>query len=162
MNRPIRPRRRSGVPTLVFAALSLFLVVITIGFALARPQATATMPPPEQAAVPHFVDVKTPGEPRTVVVGEMTDALPGTSNEAGYMMTNLRAGQIPEGATSARVLSDSNCEPDADGISHCLNDLQIGNVIVTVQHHHNMAEVPCLSPGEIVTLMPFAQYEAQF
>lgn len=162
MNRPMRPRRRSGVPTLVFITFPLVLIAIVVGFALARPQATATMPPPAQAAVPHFVDVKTPGEPRTVVIGGMTDSLPGTSNEAGYMMTNLRAGQIPAGATSARVLTDTSCAPDADGISHCLNDLQIGNVVVTVQHHHNMAEVACLSPGETVTLMPFAQYEAQF
>jgi hypothetical protein len=160
MSRSSKPRR-SGIPTPVFVALPLFLVAIAVGFAMARPRATATMPPPEQAAVPHFVDVKAPGEPRTVVVGGMTASLPGTSNEAGYLMTNLRAGKIPEGATTAKVLTDTNCEPDADGISHCLNDLQIGNVIVTVQHHHQMHSVPCLSPGETVTLMPFEQYEAQ-
>ncbi len=161
MSRPVKPQRRRGVPSLAIAAVSLVLVAIAIGVATSRPQAQATMPPPEQAAVPHFVDVKAPGEPRTVVVGGMTDSLPGTSNEAGYLMTNLRAGTIPEGATTATVLTDTNCEPDADGVSHCLNDLQIGNVVVTVQHHHQMHSVPCLSPGETVTLMPFAQYEAQ-
>jgi hypothetical protein len=41
------------------------------------------------------------------------------SNEAGYLMTNLRAGQIPAGATTATVLTDTCCEPDADGVSHC-------------------------------------------
>ena len=160
MSRPVRPSRRGGIPTLVFVALPLVLVAIAVGFATTRPRAAATMPPPGQAAMPHFVDVKAPSEPRTVVVGGMTDALPGTSNEAGYLMTNLRAGQIPEGATMAKVLTDTNCEPDADGVSHCLNDLQIGNIIVTVQHHHQMHSVPCLSPGETVTLMPFEQYEA--
>lgn len=161
MSRPVRPSRRGGIPTLAFVALPLFLVAIAVGFAMARPRAAATMPPPAQAAVPHFIDVKAPGEPRTVVFGGMTDSLPGTSNEAGYLMTNLRSGQIPKGATTAEVLTDTNCEPDADGVSHCLNDLQIGNVIVTVQHHHQMHSVPCLSPGETVTLMPFEQYEAQ-
>jgi len=159
MSRPVHPSRRGGIPTLVFVAVPLVLVAIAIGFASARPR--ATMPPPAQAAVPHFIDVKAPGDPRTVVVGGMTDSLPGTSNEAGYLMTNLRSGQLPDDATTATVLTDTNCEPDADGTSHCLNDLQIGNVVVTVQHHHQMHSVPCLSPGETVTLMPFEQYAAQ-
>ncbi len=75
-------------------------------------------------------------------------------------MTNLRAGRIPVGATTAIVLTDTNCEPDADGVSHCLNDLQIGDAVVTVQHHHSMAEIPCLSPGETITLMAFEEYQA--
>lgn len=161
MSRPVRPSRRSALPGLAIAAVSLVLVVIAIGAAVSRPQAKVTMPPPAQAAVPHFIDVKAPGEPRTVVVGGMSDSLPGTSNAAGYLMTNLRSGQIPAGATTATVLTDTNCEPDADGVSHCLNDLQIGNVVVTVQHHHQMHSVPCLSPGETVMLMPFEQYEAE-
>jgi hypothetical protein len=161
MSRPVTPRRRRGSPTLAIAAAVLVLVALALALVATRSQPRAAMPPPEQAAVPHFIDIKAPGEPRTVVVGGMSDSLPGTSNEAGYLMTNLRAGQIPAGATTATVLTDSNCEPDADGVSHCLNDLQIGNVVVTVQHHHQMHSVPCLSPGEIVTLMPFEEYEAQ-
>jgi hypothetical protein len=170
MSRPVPPRRRIGVPTVLLAVATLAVVALAVAFAATRPRAAtptsvttsaaAVMPPPEQAAVPHFVDVKAPGEPRTVVIGGMTDTLPGTSNEASYLMANLRAGQIPPGATTATVLTDTNCEPDADGVSHCLNDLQIGDAVVTVQHHHQMHSVPCLSPGETVTLMPFEEYEA--
>lgn len=156
MRQLVRPRR-NGIPSLVLVAVPLVVVVLTIAFVVAQPR--ATNPPPAPAAAPHFVDVKAPGAPRIVVIGRMTDALPGTSNEAGYLMANLRSGQIPAGATTATVLSDSNCAPDADGISHCLNDLQIGNVIVTVQHHHNMNQVPCLSPGEAVALMSLADYQ---
>ncbi|HMQ34572.1 MAG TPA: hypothetical protein PKD53_27805 [Chloroflexaceae bacterium] len=43
--------------------------------------------------MPHLVVVKAPGEPRTVAVGGMTDSLPVTSSEAGYLMANLRAGR---------------------------------------------------------------------
>jgi hypothetical protein len=161
MSRPARPSRRSGIPTLALVAAPLVLVALAIGLAMSRPEATATMPPPAQAAAPHFVDTQATGEPRTLVIGGMSETLPGTSNEAGLLMANLRAGQLPEGATTATVLSDSNCAPDADGVSHCLNDLQIGNIVVTVQHHHAMASVPCLSPGEAVTLMPFADYQRQ-
>ncbi len=151
--------RRRRVPLVALVAIPLALVALAVAFVTARPGPTT--PPPAQAAVPHFVDVKAPGEPRTVVIGAMTDLLPGTSNEAGYLMANLRTGQVPEGATTATVRSDSNCQPDADGVSHCLNDLQIGNVIVTVQHHHQMSSVPCLSPGETVSLMTLAEYEGQ-
>lgn len=161
MSRPTPHRRRGGIPTPLLVAVPLLLVALAVGFAMARPKAAATMPPPAQAAVPHFINTQAPGEPRTLVIGGMSDSLPGTSNEAGLLMANLRAGQLPEGATTATVLSDANCEPDADGVSHCLNDLQIGNVVVTVQHHHQMASVPCLSPGETVTLMAFEEYEAQ-
>lgn len=164
MSRTTRPRRRLGAPTLALIAIPLLLAVIAVAVAATRPAATTSAesaPPPAQAAVPHFIDPQAPGAPRTVVFGGPGDALPGTSNAAGYLMANVRQGQIPAGATSATVLSDSNCAPDADGISHCLNDLQIGNTVVTVQHHHAMASISCLSPGETVTLMPLADYTAQ-
>jgi hypothetical protein len=161
MSRPATPPRRTGVPLLVLIAVPLLVIIIAIAVVATRPQATATAPPPAPAAAPHFVDPKAPGEPRTVVIGGMTDTLPGTSNESGYLMANLRVGQIPAGATTATVLTDANCTPDADGVSHCLNDLQIGTIVVTVQHHHQMANVPCLSPGEIVTLMTLADYQRQ-
>jgi hypothetical protein len=164
MSRPAPTGSRNGVPAILLIVAALAMMALAVAFAAARPRAAtpspATMPPPAQAAVPHFIDVKAPGEPRTVVIGGLSDSLPGTSNEDGYLMTNLRAGQIPAGATSATVLTDTNCTPDADGISHCLNDLQVGDAVVTVQHHHAMAEIPCLSPGETVTLMPLEEYEA--
>jgi hypothetical protein len=76
-------------------------------------------------------------------------------------MANLREGHMPVGATSATVLSDSNCAPDTNGISHCLNQLKIGGTVVTVQHHHAMAKVPCLAPGETIQLMTLDQYRQQ-
>lgn len=148
-----------GRTALLMVGATLALIALAVGLVAARPRPSA--PPAAQAPVPHFIDVNTAGAPRTVVIGAAHDRLPGTSNDAGYLMANLRAGQIPEGAAEAVVLSDTNCAPDAEGISHCLNDLQIGNVIVTVQHHHDMAAVPCLSPGETVRLLPLEQYRAQ-
>ncbi|NTU78819.1 MAG: hypothetical protein HGA45_05355 [Chloroflexales bacterium] len=161
MSQPARTRRHGGLPTPALVAVPLLLIALAVGFAMTRPKTAATIPPPAQAAVPHFIDTKAPGEPRTLVIAGMRETLPGTSNEAGQLMANLRAGQLPTGATAATVLTDANCAPDGDGVSHCLNDLQIGNVVVTVQHHHKMASVPCLSPGETVTLMSYADYQRQ-
>lgn len=72
------------------------------------------------------------------MIDGIINILPGTSNESGYLMANLSAGQLPTSATTATVLSDANCAPNANGVSHCLNDLQIGNIVITVQHHHKM------------------------
>lgn len=138
---------------ILFISLPLLVLALAIGLRAGQPQ--PRNPPPAQAPVPHFIDTTKPRAQRILVVGNATEQLPGTSNAHGYLMANLRTGEIPAGASEAEVLSDSNCAPDADGISHCLNDLRIGNVVVTVQHHHDMTAVPCLSPGETVTLLPF-------
>jgi hypothetical protein len=54
------------------------------------------------------------------------------------------------------VQSDANCQPDQDGVSHCLNQLAIGDTTVLVRHHHKMSETPCLTPGETVNLTDHA------
>ncbi len=55
----------------------------------------------------------------------------------------------------ALVLTDSRCAADARGVSHCLNRLKLADGSrVLVQHDHRMMDMPCLSPGEHVTLTP--------
>jgi hypothetical protein len=153
--------RNNGRIALLILGLALAVIAVVAMFATTTPSTPvqASAPPAAPASVPHFIDSSKPGAARILVIAAANQTLPGTSNSAGVLMANLRDGHIPTGATSAVVLSDSNCEPDADGISHCLNDLNIGGVVVTVQHHHNMGKVPCLSPGETITLMTLEQYQ---
>lgn len=159
MNRLVRSPRSTGYIVLLTIGIALAAAfLITTNSTASKPK-RASAPPPAPAAVPHFVDLTTPGTPRIVVIADVNQPLPGTSNPAGVLMTNLREGHIPAGATTATVMSDANCDPDVNGISHCLNDLNIGGIVVTVQHHHAMTEVPCLSPGETVRLMTFAAYQ---
>lgn len=64
-------------------------------------------------------------------------------------------GLAPTVTTSAVVLTDSNCTPDGQGISHCSNTLRLANGhIITVRHDHDMHMVPCLAPGESIRLVP--------
>jgi hypothetical protein len=75
---------------------------------------------------------------------------------AGAQVTTARLlhGTVSH-RTQATVLSDSRCNPDAHGVSHCLNRLRlVDGRTVTVVHDHRMATMPCLSPGEHVTLTP--------
>ncbi len=133
------------------------LIAITI---ISAPKLAGT-PSSAPVLVPHFIDPSKLGTLRVVVIGAANEMLPGTSNMVGVLMANLREGHIPTSATTAIVLSDSSCAPDTNGISHCLNDLNIDGTVITVQHHHAMATVPCLSPGERVALMTLKQYQHQ-
>jgi hypothetical protein len=51
------------------------------------------------------------------------------------------------------VLTDEDCEPDAQGISHCRNVVRLpdGSKVV-LRHPHAMMEVECMEPGEKVLL----------
>ena len=51
------------------------------------------------------------------------------------------------------VKSDTNCDPDALGLSHCHNIIDFGNgrSIETV-NTHNMPVHPCLAPGDRVSV----------
>lgn len=66
-------------------------------------------------------------------------------------VTVLESGQMPQHAMLALVQTDTNCAPDAYGISHCSNQLLLADGrTITVRHDHNMARFPCLKPGETV------------
>jgi len=55
----------------------------------------------------------------------------------------------------AVILTDTRCNPDAHGYSHCLNWMRLANGRRALAVHvHRMSEMPCLSPGEHVMLRP--------
>lgn len=97
--------------------------------------------PPEQA------------ELRTVLV--FTDGSTAPSATPLSLNAELVEGPAPSQTAVATVLTDTDCAPDAAGISHCLNELQLadGSRLV-VRHPHDMSIVPCLSPGEQVRVAP--------
>lgn len=75
---------------------------------------------------------------------------------AGAQVTQVRLiNGVIRHRMRAIVLSDSRCQPDAAGVSHCLNRLRLANGrTVTVVHDHRMMNMPCLSPGEHVVVTP--------
>jgi len=86
-----------------------------------------------------------------VVVSGMEPAKPSTPDGPVHVV-QLR-GDAPTVPTVATVLSDENCQPDALGYSHCLNELEMPDGRrIAVRHTHRMAEVGCLYPGERVNL----------
>jgi hypothetical protein len=71
-------------------------------------------------------------------------------------LVELIEGTIPAGVERLTVLTDEDCVPDADGVSHCRNRVRFdgpqGAGEATLRHHHRMAEESCLTPGETVVL----------
>lgn len=93
------------------------------------------------------------GKARTVLVS--TGAEPAPSSPGPVLHVLDLKGPVPRGPVAATVLSDENCEPDADGVSHCVNRLRLADgAMLTVRHPHRMMEVSCLEPGEHVTVRP--------
>lgn len=77
------------------------------------------------------------------------------NGENGRYYAPLIAGATPQRATVGTVRTDTDCTPDAQGLSHCHNVIELpSGRTVTVQDNHDMRVNRCLSPGEAVTVMP--------
>jgi len=67
----------------------------------------------------------------------------------------LAEGQLPPTGvrTTGVVLSDTNCEPDAQGLNHCRNGIRLADgSTISVIDNHMMSRYRCLRPGETVSL----------
>lgn len=61
------------------------------------------------------------------------------------------ARSLGSGSRIGVVLSDTNCAPDARGLSHCHNGIAFGDgTEITVMDNHQMSRHRCLRPGERV------------
>jgi hypothetical protein len=71
----------------------------------------------------------------------------------GIVLAYAVSGSISGHSGVATVLTDENCEPDRDGVSHCMNRLELDDgMVLTVRHDHAMSNDPCLAPGERVAV----------
>ena len=51
------------------------------------------------------------------------------------------------------VTTDSDCDPDAQGLNHCHNNIDLGNGRnIAVIHNHAMHNFPCLEPGQKLSI----------
>ena len=90
------------------------------------------------------------GRMRTVLVFNRE---PAPSPSATNLHAGLLKGRLPDGPVQATVLTDEDCAPDRQGISHCRNAVRLaGGRTVVLRHPHEMHLVPCLEPGETVLL----------
>ncbi len=51
------------------------------------------------------------------------------------------------------VTTDSDCDPDAQGLNHCHNNIDLSNGrSIEVIHNHAMHRFPCLEPGQRLSI----------
>ncbi len=87
---------------------------------------------------------------RAVAVYSTADE-PSPSTPGSPIRVKIERGRLPQGQSRGTVVTDENCEPDAEGISHCLNRIRFdGGESIEVRHPHDMSKVACLAPGEEV------------
>ena len=140
----------------VAAAVGAVALAITAGLVAfsgsetpaAHPQATE---PPSRTVVVSFGQETLPSALRARVCGPRTGC---TNGEASLSLVSFVGGDRPPASSLATVLTDTNCDPDAYGTSHCLNALRLadGRSLV-VRHSHSMHMFPCLAPGDTVKLL---------
>jgi hypothetical protein len=73
----------------------------------------------------------------------------------GLRVLQLIKGDMPAvgAAVSGFVETDTNCDPDAQGIFHCHNVIALANGgEIEVVHNHMMMNYPCLSPDQKLSL----------
>jgi hypothetical protein len=127
---------------------SLLLVVIAL-FALAA--ARALLGPGGGAPVTEH-PVAIPDKPRTVTISA---TMPRPSAHERRLSAMLEQGAMPRSPTMAEVMTDTDCTPDSQMISHCRNEVRLpGGGTMVLRHPHDMRKVPCLAPGERVLLVP--------
>lgn len=126
---------------------------LTFSVAVVLVAASAGGDGPSQAGSVDEPAAAAQAEPRTVLV---SDVRPPQPSLPGSPLHALRvSGSLPDRRSEATVLTDEDCAPDARGISRCLNRIRLaGGGTLSVRHPHRMMEVPCLSPGERVSIQP--------
>lgn len=72
----------------------------------------------------------------------------------GHYVAPVIAGSVQSLAAGSRVgtvLTDTNCTPDAQGLSHCHNSIEFSDGSrITITDNHQMSRHRCLRPGEFV------------
>ena len=73
----------------------------------------------------------------------------------GQRLLKVRQGNAPAAGlkVTGTVLTDTNCDPDALGLSHCHNVIDLGGGrSIEVENTHIMSTHPCLAPGQRITV----------
>ena len=96
---------------------------------------------------------KTPSEPVIPHGASLTTW--NENGQGGHYLLQIIDGVTPQtGVTvTGKVASDTHCEPDTQGLSHCHNILDLAQgTHITVIDTHLMSRNRCLKPGESLSL----------
>jgi len=78
------------------------------------------------------------------------------NGHGGQYVLQVIQGQNPAPGSrfTGIVKSDANCEPDAQGLNHCHNAIELSSGRqVTVVNNHQMMRNRCLAPGDRISFI---------
>ncbi|HZG66828.1 MAG TPA: hypothetical protein VEZ12_08795 [Herpetosiphonaceae bacterium] len=139
------PARASSGRMARLSGLFVLALLVIAGITLNRPGTGAAVAAPLDPSL------------RTIVLVSKDGEIPAL--RAGDIAVTLEQGTAPQGITRATVLTDENCAPDGEGVSHCLNRMQAGGQHFTIRHNHKMMEEPCFSPTEELNVLDVTTYK---
>lgn len=137
--------KRLTIPLL--GILAIAAVVLAAVFSLAGGDPAA-----ERAAVSTAVPQYRTADVRIQITDD-----PVVSRNQDPVYVQLESGVIPDDVTMLTVLTDEDCTPDEQGVSHCLNRVEYATASGTqgaaLRHNHKMSEEPCLTPGQTLEIV---------
>lgn len=143
-----KPEAKSSfVPAalLVSSALAIFFLGgLTAALLLSYRQGTATVEYQREAAT---------AEPTIPPGVSLTSWF--ENGEGGQHVLQIVEGNAPPAGVrvTGTVTSDTDCDPDAQGLNHCHNIIDLGNGrSVEVIHNHSMHRYECLAPGQRLSI----------
>lgn len=77
------------------------------------------------------------------------------NGRSGQYVLQILAGNVPPAGVTVTgvVATDTDCQPDAQGINHCHNEIDLANgTNIMVINNHVMKRYRCLNPGEPISL----------
>lgn len=80
------------------------------------------------------------------------------NGQGGQRLLQIYRGSAPPAGVriAGTVLTDTDCAPDAQGLSHCHNRIDLANgQEIEIINTHIMSRHPCLSPGQAVWVRRF-------
>jgi hypothetical protein len=136
----------------VSAAAGLSLVALAVAGALLLAPRSGESAAPVLVAGAHGAALP-PGRTVAVLPKGARPVARARQGRRGVELVRLRSGVAPARPVAGTVLTDESCAPDAAGVSHCRNHIRLASGrTISVTHDHAMAAIPCLSPGERVTV----------
>ena len=77
------------------------------------------------------------------------------NGRGGHYLLQVASGRVPQAGkrVTGTVATDTNCDADAEGLSHCHNIIELTDGSrITVIDTHTLQVNRCMSPGERISL----------
>ncbi len=141
-------------PESSFARTALLVVGAVAIFCLGGLAAVLLLPGRQGTATAEYRQQTTTTEP-AIPAGVPLTSWFENGKDGQYVLQIAEGSAPPPGVrVTGTVTTDTDCDPDAQGLNHCHNNIDLGNGrSIAVIHNHQMQRYPCLAPGQRLSII---------